>query len=113
VESSGTTSQSFLGELSDRCGQVLPLATSLGEVQAVQRRGKQGEAEEVVLPIVTIEVNHDRVIVEGVCVPRPNWVAASVWIHYWEAVKKGSFDEGYTRGYNDGERDAQDRNRGY
>jgi hypothetical protein len=63
------------------------------------------------LAIVTIEVCHDRVVIEGAIVPRPVWLAASVWIQYWEAVKRGTFEEGYSRGYNDGERDAQDRDR--
>jgi hypothetical protein len=60
------------------------------------------------LAIVTIEVCHDRVVIERVVVPRPVWLAASVWIRYWEAVKKGTYEEGYSRGYNDGRRDAED-----
>jgi hypothetical protein len=65
------------------------------------------------LPVVNIEVSHDSVTIEGVKVPRPNWLAASIWIRYWEGVMKGTFEEGYTRGYSDGERDAHDSDRRY
>jgi hypothetical protein len=65
------------------------------------------------LSIINIEVSHDRIVIEGVVVPRPNGIAVSTWMMYWNDHAKGSYNEGYTRGYNDGERDAQDRNRGH
>jgi hypothetical protein len=77
-------------------------------VQAVQRERQQGAAEEVVLPIVTIEIHHDKVVIERIEVPRPVWLAASIWIRYWEQVNNGTYEEGYSRGFNDGLREGQD-----
>jgi hypothetical protein len=63
--------------------------------------------------IISIDVYHDRVLIEGHRVLRPNGVAVSVWTKFWDGVRKGSYDEGYARGYSDGERDAEDRHRGH
>jgi hypothetical protein len=63
------------------------------------------------MTIVNIDVSHDKVVIEGVSVPRPHWIAASIWMRYWEDVRKGTYEEGYARGYNDGSRDADEGHR--
>lgn len=65
------------------------------------------------MPVIDIDINHNAVVIEGVRIPRPNGIAVSTWVKYWSEVKRGTYEEGYSRGYNDGERDAQDRDRGH
>jgi hypothetical protein len=63
--------------------------------------------------MLDIDVGVHEVIIEGVRIPRPAGISVDNWTKFWESAKKGTYEEGYARGYNDGERDAQDSRRGH
>jgi hypothetical protein len=58
-------------------------------------------------PIVEIDVNTHCVYIEGKRVNRPNGIAVSAWMEFWEDVKRGTYKKGYSAGYGEGERDGK------
>jgi hypothetical protein len=78
-------------------------------VQKLQPGDHQVETEEadVQAPVVEIDVTHHCVYIEGKKVNRPNGIAVSVWMAFWEDVKRGTYKKGYANGYGEGERDGK------
>jgi hypothetical protein len=59
-------------------------------------------------PVVEIDVTHHCVYIESQRVVRPNGIAVSVWMEFWEDVKRGTYKKGYAAGYAEGDQNGRE-----